>query len=528
VQESEVGFLTVVGCVGNMIASFGFGYLFDYISSKRMSLALAAVVSAGTYLLFLPSKTKAELYMSQFAVSAGTGLLYTVQCAMVRLLADERIGASFFGLVLSSMNIAALIGTALAGAISSDVDATPQTLPAATGYDGYEWCYIIGAIMGLLGLGLVPWITAQDPNLRDAPPAESLGTSLRKLQRRASVYLGLAAPRPEDFGDDGAALSGAAPVPFASPAKVQGNPLQQKQAAAAAAAGDDDGAPPPPPQSWLPPMGSMRGIIGEEGKGWRGLLQSRVFDRVAGRHKREVARERAVARANNNYHSAADARRAGDDDDADDADDRNVIRGSHVPRSLTDKATLPLPYVAGAAAPRPRPPPGLPLPPPPPPPPVVLPAPPPPAYSQYLAAAGGGGGGGGGGGSTSGSLASDHAHVAAGGVGVGSLGLGADGGAFAAAAAAGSFSGSYSEGSAHTAGGVGGGGGGSGAAGDAMLSLAEAQRRERIQRMGLTQGGGGGGGGGVAHSPAAAGGGLGLGAPPRPPGGGAPRRPAEL
>ena len=182
-QESEVGFLTVVGCVGNMIASFGFGYLFDYISSKRMSLALAAVVSAGTYLLFLPSKTKAELYMSQFAVSAGTGLLYTVQCAMVRLLADERIGASFFGLVLSSMNIAALIGTALAGAISSDVDATPQTLPAATGYDGYEWCYIIGAIMGLLGLGLVPWITAQDPNLRDAPPAESLGTSLRKLQR---------------------------------------------------------------------------------------------------------------------------------------------------------------------------------------------------------------------------------------------------------------------------------------------------------------------------------------------------------
>lgn len=55
-SESEVGYLTVIGCVGNMIASFAFGYMFDYIASKRFSLALAAGVAAGTYLFFLPSQ----------------------------------------------------------------------------------------------------------------------------------------------------------------------------------------------------------------------------------------------------------------------------------------------------------------------------------------------------------------------------------------------------------------------------------------------------------------------------------------
>ena len=82
-QVDEIGYLTVIGCVGNMAASFLFGYLFDYISSKRLVLFLAALVSAGTYLFFLPAKTKGELFMAQFTISAGAGLLYTVHCAMV-------------------------------------------------------------------------------------------------------------------------------------------------------------------------------------------------------------------------------------------------------------------------------------------------------------------------------------------------------------------------------------------------------------------------------------------------------------
>jgi hypothetical protein len=447
----------------------------------------------------------------------------------VRILADERIGGSFFGIVLSSMNIAALVGTALGGVIS----AAPVSSFAGTGFDGYEWCYLIGAIFGLLGVGLVPWITSEDPNLRDRPK-QSLSQSFRKLRRRASQYLGFPVAPEQEGADDGSGggattVNGVTVVPnpvaggggkddgsssLFSPAKTALPGARRSGHAEAVAAGAAGAAHDGSKGTWLPPMGSMRNIMGEEGKGFAGVFKSSssVWDKIKGKQAAQHAREARLAmlEAANRQQQQGAAGGGGhaggsrptslasdlggvyaSEGDADD-----YIRGSHAPRRLPPPPPPVVVSTSGYTGGG-----GSSLPPPPPPvggsyaaysaagsyggvavPPVLLPPPPPPApvpgayerrisvdgYSGMAAAAGGAG--------------AYAAYSAAGSAG----GVAASGGVAPVPAPSGSLS-PRGHGSTHggsfTEGSQGGSAGSQPGSYTGPGSLSEQQRRDRISRM---------------------------------------------
>jgi MFS family permease len=143
---AEVGWVTVVSGISNLAASILTGYAFDYFTSKRMVLFFTTLLAGGSYLAFIPASGRFLVYLSQVFVSMGIGALYTVQISLVRLLADERIGGSFFGVVLSVLNVAALIGTAAGGPIAES---------------NYNTCYYVGCVICLVGVVNLPWITTK-------------------------------------------------------------------------------------------------------------------------------------------------------------------------------------------------------------------------------------------------------------------------------------------------------------------------------------------------------------------------------
>jgi predicted MFS family arabinose efflux permease len=113
-----------------------------------------SLFSGATYFTFLIAEGKPALMLAQGIIAGGTGALYTVQvgiCSMslshlslqvlvqsstIRLIADERIGASMFGVVIGALNLAAFLGTFMGGPLSDHLS--------------MEHCYIIGGIMGMV------------------------------------------------------------------------------------------------------------------------------------------------------------------------------------------------------------------------------------------------------------------------------------------------------------------------------------------------------------------------------------------
>jgi MFS family permease len=144
----EIGWLTLMGAFGNMIVSVPTGYFFDWVKNKRITLYFAALLAGGTYFTFLIAQGKVALFLAQLVIAGGTGALYTVQCSMIRVVADERIGASMFGVVLGAMNLAAFIGTFAAGPISDNID--------------MDKCYLVGGIFSILGCVFVPFIETNE------------------------------------------------------------------------------------------------------------------------------------------------------------------------------------------------------------------------------------------------------------------------------------------------------------------------------------------------------------------------------
>ena len=176
----------------------------------------------------------------------------------------------------------------------------------------------------------MPWISSQDPNLRDEskkPLGQALSQSYRKLKRRASQYLGL--PVPPDTDEDGeeggpdgggkvvpnplsgpagssskgSSLTDAAPTSLTAKASQPLHPAalarQRAEQMAALAASGDDAAAAAAGGTWLPPMGSMRNIVGAEGKGIGGLINTGVWDKVRGKQAAEqrAAEQRAMVAA---------------------------------------------------------------------------------------------------------------------------------------------------------------------------------------------------------------------------------------
>jgi hypothetical protein len=127
-------------------------------------------------------------------VSAGYGALYTVQVSQMRLLADRSIAAAYSGLCMGTLALAAATGTYAGGLISEHIG----------GVKGYEACYLGGAITSLIGILFIPWITAEDPEMRMLKArqrAERKKAAGGRLRRRSSFAAWVARAR----GKDGAA-----------------------------------------------------------------------------------------------------------------------------------------------------------------------------------------------------------------------------------------------------------------------------------------------------------------------------------
>ena len=150
---ADVGILTVIGGFGNAAGCYLSGILFDIIPVKRLALLVATLLSGLPYLLFSVSHNFGEVTSVWTLCSVGYGAIYTVQVSQMRLLADKTVAASYSGLCMGMLAIAAAFGTTLGGIIS-DTD----------GWD-YETCYTAGAITSGVATLFIPWITAEDPEI---------------------------------------------------------------------------------------------------------------------------------------------------------------------------------------------------------------------------------------------------------------------------------------------------------------------------------------------------------------------------
>lgn len=150
---ADVGLLTVIGSFGNAAGCYLFGMLFDIIPVKRLALLIATLLSGLPYLLFTYSQNFAEVTAVWTLCGVGYGALYTVQVSQMRLLADKSVAASYSGLCMGMLAIAAAVGTTLGGVISG-----------TEGWN-YETCYTAGAITSGLATVFIPWITAEDPEI---------------------------------------------------------------------------------------------------------------------------------------------------------------------------------------------------------------------------------------------------------------------------------------------------------------------------------------------------------------------------
>lgn len=86
------------------------GYLFDRVHNKQALLYASSLLAGAAYFTFPAAQGKYAVFAAQALIAGGTGALYTVQCSIVRLVADERVGASMFAAVLGAMNLAAFLG----------------------------------------------------------------------------------------------------------------------------------------------------------------------------------------------------------------------------------------------------------------------------------------------------------------------------------------------------------------------------------------------------------------------------------
>jgi predicted MFS family arabinose efflux permease len=141
---AEVGWLIFVSALGNLAFAIPAGIAFDRWRHKRLLLAAAALLVAGSALVLLPCTGKAALFAAQFLVAGAQGCVLTVQTSTVRLIADDRIGAATFGLVLGAMNGAALVGTLLGGALADRC--------------GIPTVYVAGASIAAASVVFTPWI----------------------------------------------------------------------------------------------------------------------------------------------------------------------------------------------------------------------------------------------------------------------------------------------------------------------------------------------------------------------------------
>jgi len=141
---AEVGWLVFVSAMGNLVFAVPAGIAFDRLGHKRALLATSALFVAGSALLLIPCRTKPALYAAQFVVAGAQGCVLTVQTSMVRIVADDRIGAATFGLVLGAMNGAAVVGTLLGGAVADRA--------------GITTVFASGAAIAAAAVMFTPWI----------------------------------------------------------------------------------------------------------------------------------------------------------------------------------------------------------------------------------------------------------------------------------------------------------------------------------------------------------------------------------
>lgn len=172
----DVGYLTIAGAFGNAFGGYAGGWFYDWCPSKRTSLLLVSLISGAPYFLFVAVTGQPLLYVSWVVIQVGYGALYAVQVSQIRLMADKRVAATFSGLCMGMLAVANAIGNIVGAAIAEEI--------------GYNEVYITGAIMCLAGAALVPFITAQDPELDELKAKEREAERARgggKLKRRPSV-----------------------------------------------------------------------------------------------------------------------------------------------------------------------------------------------------------------------------------------------------------------------------------------------------------------------------------------------------
>jgi predicted MFS family arabinose efflux permease len=139
----DLGYLSVVGSIGDLVGAVGTGFLFDRVD-KRLGMFFVAAVGAALTPVAISVTTIPSWYALGFFSGILSGALFVVNCGMVMRLADKRLGASVFAIAVSLMNFSSMIGNAISG-------------PAAEAY-GLEAAFWISFAVNLLQLVPVAFI----------------------------------------------------------------------------------------------------------------------------------------------------------------------------------------------------------------------------------------------------------------------------------------------------------------------------------------------------------------------------------
>jgi len=143
----DVGTGSMVASVGLLVGSVCNGPLFDRVN-KRAAMLVGGGLSSATLLLYMVAYNRHSVYAARFFSGLTEGALWIVQAGLTMRLADKRTGASFFSLAIMAMNLAIMLGQAIAGPLAENVS--------------LEACFVVGGVISLLQLLPLPWLASLD------------------------------------------------------------------------------------------------------------------------------------------------------------------------------------------------------------------------------------------------------------------------------------------------------------------------------------------------------------------------------